>query len=309
MSFFRYARVTPDQPNRKSQPHPFEKITEKDRIFSDLCYTSEQDDSDQMFIYCIGHQVGLPGKPIRRRVTSSAIFHYVVSGKCYFNGEEVHAGQFFFTYPYEEHTIDHDPRSTVEYYWMSLAGPGTNQLLKKCEFEKHPQIQDFDFADHIVHTLDRALYESHERDTELYFLGICYNILSMHKAMNRRLDDDVRSNRDYVYYKTATQYINDHFNRNISASDVAKHLHISTSYMRLVFKKYCKYSLQELLILKRIEQAKSELEFEDYSIKEIALRTGYHDQSFFTRLFRKYTGQSPSQYRKRHKQESVEESD
>lgn len=300
MAHFRYATMYPKRKTEYS-PKPPKKHTEPGVQYADHFYTSENEDSQEMFVYSIGHQVSWAERNIDRRVVSAAIIHYVVDGNGIFNGQKVSAGQFFFTLPYQEYSITQDSAHPMEYYWISFAGPKTIELLKRCQFDDLFPVQDFDFLGQVIALFDEAIYKEHpENDTELYLLGLCYQLLSFHRAMNLRHEKERSQNRDYIYYKNAITFINENFNKGISASDVAAHLHISTSYTRLIFHRYCKYSPNEMIIFKRFEQAKSDLEFSDHSIKEIALRAGYHDQSLFARLFKKITGESPVEYRESH---------
>ena len=306
MAKFRYSTMYPDRKTVFSPNPP--KRHEKGTVYADYFYTSENEDSQEMFIYCVGHQVSWPEKNIERRVVSSSIIHYVVDGCGYFNGQKVHAGQFFFTLPYQEYSITQDPQHPMEYYWISFAGPNTRTLLKNCKFDELVSVQDFNFSDHAIRLFDEAIYEAHpENDIGLYLLGLCYQLLSFHKVMNLRHEKERALNSDYRYYKDAISYINENFNKGISASDVANHLHISTSYTRLIFNKYSKYSPNQMIIFKRFEQAQSDLEFSDQSIREVALRAGYHDQSLFARLFKKITGQSPVEYRESHRKKETKQ--
>ena len=303
MASYRYASVFPDKSPVYSMKPPAKRhnVTTP---YADHFYTSEKEDSSEMFVYSVGHQLSWKGKNISRRVVSSAIIHYVIDGEAIFNGKPVKGGQFFFTLPYQEYSIIHNPTSPLEFYWISLAGPKTIDILKTCGFDEMEPVQNFDFSTQMIDIFDDMIYNDHPKNsTELYLLGACYRLLSFHKAMNLRLEKEKGQNRDYVYFKNAMTFINNNFNKGISASDVAEHLHVSTSYTRLIFRKYCKYSPYEMIMFKRFEQAKSDLEFSDSSIKEIALRAGYHDQSLFSRLFKKMMGESPAEYRTSHRKE------
>jgi len=48
----------------------------------------------------------------------------------------------------------------------------------------------------------------------------------------------------------------------------------------------------------KVELAKKLLENEKTSVKEICYETGYEDQSYFRNVFRKFTGQTPAEYKK-----------
>ena len=55
-------------------------------------------------------------------------------------------------------------------------------------------------------------------------------------------------------------------------------------------------SFTEYLTQVRLEHAKNMLKEGNMSIKEVAYATGFHSQSYFSKIFKKYTGTSPSEY-------------
>ena len=271
-----------------------------ERYFVHIFYTSEKDDSAELFVNTVGHQKSWPMRNLSGKLSPCAIIHYVISGHGVFNGMDISPGHFFVTFPHQEHSIIQDPYDPMEYYWISFSGSAKNDLLKKCKFEEKSCVQAFDFSELIIQRFDEIIYEKHpETDVELRLMGLLYDLLARHKIMNQKLISVQPTNNDFVYYKKALQFINSHYREKISTSDIAKHLNISTPYVRLIFQKYCKYSPTEMILFTRFEQAKIDLMFKDYSIKEVAAHAGYEDQSLFSRLFKKQIGESPSEYRKR----------
>ena len=75
---------------------------------------------------------------------------------------------------------------------------------------------------------------------------------------------------------------------------------VSDVYLRRLFKKQFDAAPAAFVIRERMNLAKELLENEDLSITEVALQTGYRDPLYFSRLFKKQTGLTPSEYRKQH---------
>ena len=245
------------------------------------------------------HQKSWPGRNLRKNVSTCAILHYVVAGHGIYNDTDISAGSFFFTFPYQEYSIIQDPYAPLEFYWLSFSGQPKDDLLKRCNFSADTLVQSFDFADMIVRRFDGIIYGDHgEKDAGLELMGLLYDLLARHKVMNQKLISQQPTGNDFLYYKKALQFIDQNFRGKISTADIAKHLNISTPYVRLIFQKYCQYSPTEMILYTRFEQAKIDLQFKDYSIKEVALRAGYEDQSLFARQFKKRVGASPTEYRK-----------
>ncbi|WP_211747105.1 response regulator transcription factor [Paenibacillus sp. Marseille-Q4541] len=98
-------------------------------------------------------------------------------------------------------------------------------------------------------------------------------------------------------------YIQEHYAEPITLTEVAKEFHFNASYLSSYFSANNNEGFSEYLNKVRVEKAKEMLVFTDESISEISDRVGYSDQSYFTKVFKKMTGGSPSQYRKEQVQE------
>ena len=97
--------------------------------------------------------------------------------------------------------------------------------------------------------------------------------------------------------KKAIRYISQNFSRNFTLDEVADHVHLNPAYFSTLFKQSTGSSFKEYLNMVRIEESKRLLSNTDYSIIDISLATGFEDQSYFSKVFKKYTGLTPKQYR------------
>jgi AraC-like DNA-binding protein len=83
----------------------------------------------------------------------------------------------------------------------------------------------------------------------------------------------------------------------VSVAELAGRLYVSKDYLRHLFQEYTSRSPIQHIIHARIERARDLLGQSDVSVKEIAAQCGFDNEYYFSRLFRKVTGTSPSQYR------------
>lgn len=72
---------------------------------------------------------------------------------------------------------------------------------------------------------------------------------------------------------------------------------MSPSYLRHLFREQTGKTLTEYITELRISEAKKLLRSTDDSILSIALAVGFNDQSYFSKVFQKSVGTSPSRYR------------
>lgn len=97
--------------------------------------------------------------------------------------------------------------------------------------------------------------------------------------------------------ESAKNYIESNYNTDISLSDIADYVYISTSHFARAFKKQYKISPIQYLLSIRIENAKTLLEETTFKVSDIASKVGFSTQQRFNDIFKKQTGFSPSEYR------------
>ena len=95
-----------------------------------------------------------------------------------------------------------------------------------------------------------------------------------------------------------TEYIDTHFmDPDLSVSKVSDWVHLSPIYTGALFKKSTGKSVVTYIHEVRIEQAKRMLLDDSLSVREVSERTGYVAPDYFTRLFSKAVGVTPSKYK------------
>ena len=105
-------------------------------------------------------------------------------------------------------------------------------------------------------------------------------------------------NRSYVVKQIVT-YLNEHYSQKISLDQIAHNMYLSPVYISKIFKEETGESPINYLIKIRLKKAKDTLEnSRNGSIKSIANSVGYDDVYHFSKLFKKYYGMSPQNYRK-----------
>ena len=99
------------------------------------------------------------------------------------------------------------------------------------------------------------------------------------------------------YIRTALQYIASNYGTNLTLESVAAQVNVSPNYFSSLFRRTVGCSFREHLSRVRVEESKRLLLSTHYSLKEIAVAVGFADQSYFSKVFKQYTGLSPGQYR------------
>ena len=111
--------------------------------------------------------------------------------------------------------------------------------------------------------------------------------------------DTPESSQNALVMDHVRRYLEDNYMFDISLDSVGEILHISPAYLSAQFKKYQKMNFLDCLTELRINAAKELLTDPFRSSAEVASMVGYEDASYFARAFKKRTGETPTQYRRR----------
>lgn len=95
----------------------------------------------------------------------------------------------------------------------------------------------------------------------------------------------------------AIEYIESHLSQSLDRDTIADIVHLSPSHFSVLFKEVIGQTFTEYLTHLRIERAKHFLGNPEYNIEQIAEKVGFSDESYFTLVFKKLTGVTPSRYR------------
>nr|WP_288914465.1 response regulator [uncultured Lachnoanaerobaculum sp.] len=184
---------------------------------------------------------------------------------------------------------------------LDIEMPGMNGIeLAKYIKEKYADciiifITAYDRFDYAIEAMHIKAFDyllkpwKEERLFELINTAI-ENVRSMQKT-----DSIVHSQKDVI-----KDYIDRNYKKDISAKDVAGILGYSDVYFSKVFKQLFDDNFINYLTKIRIDRAKVLLKDVSFNIKEIGKSVGYADSNYFTKVFKRSIGMSPSEYRNRH---------
>lgn len=96
----------------------------------------------------------------------------------------------------------------------------------------------------------------------------------------------------------AAMFFNEHYNEEINIAEYAENHHMSTSWFIRNFKQYTGFTPLQYILSIRIYNAEALLKSNQYNVTEIANIVGYENPLYFSRIFKKIKGLSPSEYRK-----------
>ena len=94
-----------------------------------------------------------------------------------------------------------------------------------------------------------------------------------------------------------SSYLRQHITEGVSASDIAEAMFISRTHLAAKFKRESGMTLTEFILREKTEEAKRLLRYSDKSVLAVGEYLAFSSHSHFTRVFKQYTGMTPSEYR------------
>lgn len=234
---------------------------------------------------------------------------YLESGRqTYCVGEEkfhLSGGDLFVTFPYECHGSDRIPQSKGVLYWLLINVPNRNgRLLSLTQAETRTvldrllnlPVRQFPGGEGIGRVL-RELIGAFERDEDPLrlvklrnlLLSFLLAVLEASQDAHRRISPEIQA---------VQRVIAENLDQTLPVRRLAQLAHLSESRFKARFKAEVGMPPADYTMRQRIDCAKQFFRQSDLPVTEIALRLGFSTTQYFATTFKRYTGQTPSSYRR-----------
>mgnify|MGYP004583417051 CR=1 FL=1 len=224
------------------------------------------------------------------------LIHYIIKGKGWFcdgkNKYNLNPGDIFAIYPDDVVSYGADESDPCLYCWIGFNGSKSNECYDKIGISRSMPVRTINDSS-FMHTINDCL-DCKEKGgiSQLRLTGYLYEALSCLEKNNAK---NVSSRKTSV--NAAIMYMEYNFDKGILASDAAKYAGFEYSYFYRLFKKQIGISPEKYLINIRIEKSKKLIRA-GYELKEIPPLIGINNIYYFSKLFKQYTGLTPTQYKK-----------
>lgn len=199
---------------------------------------------------------------------------------------------------------------------LDISMPGINGLEAAEEIRKENSTcsiifltayDEFDYAKRAirVRALDYLLKPSTKDELitvleeAIHLAGIAESKEKAPSLVSEEEGEDERQElmKTQLFSEYIREYIEAHYMEDISLQDVAAQLHYSDAYFCKFFKQNFDKNFIMYLSELRVEKAKELLEDMTINVKDISQRVGFRDSGYFTKVFKRVTGVTPSEYR------------
>jgi AraC-like DNA-binding protein len=202
-------------------------------------------------------------------------------------------GTGFFVFPGVWHRYASDLDTGWDEYWVGFRGEYGEALLSNGVLSTGRPAVDIGINSTMVH-LFQELFETAKREPPGFqpkMAGSVIRLLAYSLSFSHQRNQG--SETEQLVQK-ARLMMEDHLFGNLDMEEISHHLGISYTHFRSIFKNYSGQSPYQYYLNLKINKAKELLETGAYAVKEIAHDLAFENQYYFSRLFKKKTGISPS---------------
>ena len=130
----------------------------------------------------------------------------------------------------------------------------------------------------------------------LYASQALHHLLASVFFNNRSFSPTLQTSRFHKLDSTLT-FLQKNVHRALTLSELADHAHLSVPHFSRLFKEQTGFAPIDFFIHLKIQEANRLLLISDMTVREISYELGYEDPYYFSRLFKRIMGMSPTQYR------------
>jgi len=180
------------------------------------------------------------------------------------------------------HTVDKGFDAT-KHYLISLSSLVARHLQRDFDCS----IQAFDFNIESFKLIDSKLNEENTIEFANDLIDYYMHVLQADKGPE-------------LMHSTVTNvinFINENVESAMTVEDIANTFNVSTSHLSRIFRENTGTTLVEYIAIRKVEESQYYLRFSKEKISDISDRFYFCNQSYFTRIFKKYTGQTPRRFR------------
>lgn len=150
-------------------------------------------------------------------------------------------------------------------------------------------------------TLCEMMYSEMQRDNPDYailrhLLSALFIMIESDRQRTAHPDDLVQKTQN-VTFRNFLKILEENFRRPLGVDFYAEKLFMSSRNLNLICKNILQQSVSEIIETRKLTEAKNLLASTDKSVSEISFELGYNEKSYFSNVFKKKTGQTPTEFR------------
>jgi len=213
---------------------------------------------------------------------------------------EICGGSLILLFPGEWHRYQPDPAQGWQEFWIGFQGPIVDRLISAHFFTISSPILRIGYDEGILQAFDEIMQLAEEEHPgyQQGITGAAFHLLGrMSYFKSTAAHPALKDNPDYQMVREAKVFFRSHLHESLNLEELAEELSVSYSKFRKLFKLYTDMSPGQYFIDLKIARAKHLLASTDYPVHIVATMVGYESTYHFSKMFKKTTGISASDFR------------
>lgn len=260
-----------------------------------------------VYLFWAGHRICEPSHHVGPRVLEGCKLVFVIKGKGSLTvGGATHvleAGDMFALFPKERHEYRSDPDDPWEIMWAAFSGKISLDLMTELGLSEKDYIRKNIVNSSIKKTLTTLIHALGDREdtSRLAAIGQFYVLLAYLKQAAGLIETVPDGGGSLSCVEQAARFIEQNYYIELDVQTLCDYVNYSRSYLSRVFHKETGFTIPEYINKIRMENAMELLRETALPLREIAASVGIHDSFYFSKLFKKYTGRTPREFRLAHR--------
>lgn len=201
--------------------------------------------------------------------------------------------------PKEPQKYEYYGEDQTEVYWVHFTGGNVKNILRSYGLTDDKRVfycgSGLDYQN-LFRTMINELQMCKDNYAEMLEMYLRQIFI----MLKRYFSNSLKTDNTHVVEEIdkATIYFNEHYSEDICIDEYAQNINVSVSWFIRHFKQCTGSTPMQYILSKRIYNAEILLHDSSYNVTEIAQIVGYDNPLYFSRIFKKVKGLSPSEYRK-----------
>ncbi len=245
-----------------------------------------------------------------------AMLIYCVDGKGWYNiyGKKymVEKNQYIIIPPNVPYSFGADEKKPWTIYWMHFRGDMSTRFLPT-----HPNpisilpSENSRLQDRIQ--LFEEIYScfsmGYIKEYMIYSSMCLYPFLSSFIWIEQFRHIRIPNHKEYPFSSRVIHYMQENIENNLTLNQLADYFRYSPSHFSMLFQKETGFSPINYFIRLKIQKACQYIELTHLKLNEISTKLGFEEPAYFSRIFTKIMGMSPSSYRMKESEHSISQSE
>lgn len=241
----------------------------------------------------------------KKKGVDYAILLYCTDGKGWYNihgkNYKIEENQYIIIPPHTPYSFGADETEPWTIYWLHFRGRLTSLFLPSnpvpvsilpCEYSRVQERID------LFEEIYSCFSHGYIREYMIYTSMCLYPFLASFLWIKQYRHAQASNLKEYPLSSKIIHYMEENLEKNLSLDQFAAFFNYSPSHFSMLFQKETGISPINYFIRLKIQKACQQIALTNLKISEIALKAGFEDPAYFSRVFTRIMGLSPSAYRK-----------